>query len=87
MDSLVNQLARELSDAIAAAVRGGATMVQLRLKNIDPRELVQVLVEILKKLTDRQKQLLREYAATEDGNALPQRKGFLDKLKDVFQAG
>jgi len=50
-------------------------------------ELVQVLVEIPKKLTDRQKQLLREYAATEDGNALPQRKGFLDKLKDVFQGG
>src|SRR5687767_1328735 len=50
-------------------------------------ELVQVLVEIPKKLTDRQKQLLREYASTEDGNALPQRKGFLDKLKDVFQGG
>jgi len=26
----------------AAAVRGGATMVQLRLKNVDPRELVRV---------------------------------------------
>jgi molecular chaperone DnaJ len=50
-------------------------------------ELVQVLVEIPKKLTDKQKQLLREYASTEDGNALPQRKGFLDKLKDVFQGG
>jgi hypothetical protein len=31
--------------------------------------------------------LLREYATTEDGNLLPQRKGFLDKLKDVFQGG
>jgi len=31
--------------------------------------------------------LLREFSTTEDGNALPQRKGFLDKLKDVFQAG
>src|SRR5689334_17738080 len=50
-------------------------------------ELVQVLVEIPKKLTDKQKQLLREFATTEDGSALPQRKGFLDKLKDVFQGG
>jgi molecular chaperone DnaJ len=49
-------------------------------------ELVQVLVEIPKKLTDKQKQLLREFATTEDGNHLPQRKGFLDKLKDVFQS-
>jgi molecular chaperone DnaJ len=48
-------------------------------------ELVQVLVEIPKKLTEKQKQLLREFAGTEDGNAMPQRKGFLDKLKDVFQ--
>lgn len=48
-------------------------------------ELVQVLVEIPKKLTEKQKQLLREFAASEDGNAMPQRKGFLDKLKDVFK--
>jgi molecular chaperone DnaJ len=48
-------------------------------------ELVQVLVEIPKKLTEKQKQLLREFAMSEDGNAMPQRKGFLDKLKDVFK--
>ena len=48
-------------------------------------ELVQVLVEIPRKLTEKQKQLLREFAGTEDGTAMPQRKGFLDKLKDVFQ--
>jgi molecular chaperone DnaJ len=47
-------------------------------------ELVQVLIEIPRKLNDRQKQLLREFAATEEGNHMPQRKGFLDKLKDVF---
>lgn len=50
-------------------------------------ELVQVLVEIPKKLTEKQKQLLREFAGTEDATALPQRKGFLDKLKDVLQGG
>ena len=51
-------------------------------------ELVQILVEIPRKLTDRQRTLLREFSQTEDGHehhaAMPQRKGFLDKLKDVF---
>src|SRR4029078_765881 len=47
-------------------------------------EVVQILVEIPKKLTERQKQLLREFAATEDDKAMPQRRGFLDKLKDMF---
>jgi molecular chaperone DnaJ len=47
-------------------------------------ELVQVLIEVPKKLTEKQKTLLREFAATEDTNSLPQRKGFLDKLKDLI---
>ena len=48
-------------------------------------ELVQVLIEIPRKLTEKQKQLLRDFAATEDGAEVgPQRKGFLDKLKEVF---
>jgi thiamine-phosphate pyrophosphorylase len=34
----------------AAAVRGGATMVQLRLKDIDPRELVQVARALVRAL-------------------------------------
>ncbi len=47
-------------------------------------ELVQILIEIPRKLTDAQKQLLRDFAATEDNEIMPQKKGFLDKLKDVF---
>jgi molecular chaperone DnaJ len=47
-------------------------------------ELVQILVEVPKKLNDRQQELLREFAATEDHNVMPQRKGFLDKLKDML---
>ena len=47
-------------------------------------EIVQILIEIPKKLSERQKQLLREFATGEDGNVLPQRKSFMDKLKDVF---
>ncbi len=49
-------------------------------------ELVQVLIEVPKKLTEKQRQLLRDYALTEDGAAMPQRRSFLEKLKDVFKA-
>ena len=52
--------------------------------------LIQVLVEIPKRLTDRQKQLLREFADTEetDGHreAMPQRRGFMDKLRSMIGA-
>lgn len=47
-------------------------------------ELVQVLIEIPRKLTDRQRKLLEEFAETEDTAVMPGKKGFLDKLKDLF---
>jgi molecular chaperone DnaJ len=47
-------------------------------------EVVQILVEIPRKLTERQKQLLREFAETESDVHMPQKKGFLDKLKEVL---
>jgi molecular chaperone DnaJ len=48
-------------------------------------ELVQILIEIPKKLNERQRELLREFATTEDDKVMPQRKGFVDKLKEVFK--
>jgi molecular chaperone DnaJ len=49
-------------------------------------EIVQILIEIPKKLTERQKQLLREFAASEDDvNVTPQRKSFMEKLKDKLK--
>ena len=48
-------------------------------------ELVQIIIEIPKRLTEKQKTLLREFAETEDDKVMPQRKGFLDKIKDVFK--
>lgn len=48
-------------------------------------QIVQILIEVPKKLSERQKQLLTEFASTEDVSVLPQRKGFLDKLKEVFK--
>ena len=47
-------------------------------------ELVQILIEIPRKLNEKQKQLLRDFAATEDDKIMPQRKGFIDKLKDLL---
>ena len=48
-------------------------------------ELVQVLIEVPRKLNKKQEQALREYAAIEDSAVMPQRKGFLDKLKEMFK--
>lgn len=47
-------------------------------------ELVQILIEVPKKLTERQKTLLREFADTEDAHHMPQRKGFMEKLKEML---
>lgn len=50
-------------------------------------ELVQVVVEIPKKLSKEQKDLLRKFADTEDKNVLPESKGFFDKLVDYLGGG
>ena len=42
---------------------------------------VQVVIEVPRKLTKKQEQVLRDYAALEETNVLPARKGFLEKLK------
>lgn len=47
-------------------------------------ELVQVLVEIPKKLSERQQELLRAFAETEDRSVLPESKGFFDRLVAYF---
>ncbi len=48
---------------------------------------IQVVVEVPKKLSDKQREMLVAYAKTEDANMDwngPQRKGFLDKVKEYF---
>jgi len=44
--------------------------------------LVQVLIEVPRKLNRKQEDLLREYAKLEDLNVAPARKSFFEKLKD-----
>lgn len=50
-------------------------------------EIVQVLIEIPGKLTAQQQELLRQFAATEDKEVLPESKGFFDRVKEYFTGG
>jgi molecular chaperone DnaJ len=50
-------------------------------------EIVQVLIEIPKKLSRKQEELLRQFAAGEDSSALPESKGFFERVKEYFTHG
>ncbi|QDS95328.1 Chaperone protein DnaJ [Roseimaritima multifibrata] len=45
---------------------------------------VQTIIEVPKKLSEKQEQLLRELAELEHESVLPQRKSFLSKLREFF---
>lgn len=47
-------------------------------------EMVQVLIEIPKKLDKKQQELLREFAKSENRTVLPESRGFFDKLVDYL---
>ena len=47
--------------------------------------VVEIAVETPTKLSARQKELLREFAATETGDECPEAKGFFDKLKGALK--
>jgi molecular chaperone DnaJ len=47
-------------------------------------EHVQVFIEVPKKLTARQRELLEELAELDHEQITPQRKGFFEKLKELF---
>lgn len=47
-------------------------------------QLIRILVEVPRKLSRKQQELLREFARTEDNTVLPQSKGFLDRLKEFL---
>jgi molecular chaperone DnaJ len=46
--------------------------------------LVQILVEVPKKLNKHQEKLLREFAQTEDKSVFPESRGFFERLKEHF---
>ena len=45
---------------------------------------VQVLIEVPRRLSKRQRELLEEFAATEEKHVTPERKGFIEKVKEYF---
>lgn len=47
-------------------------------------QYVQVFIEVPRKVNDKQRKILQELAELEEANVAPQRKSFLDKLKDYF---
>ncbi len=47
-------------------------------------ELVQVLIEIPKRLNKNQQDLLRQFAKTENKSVLPESKGFLDGVMNYL---
>jgi len=46
--------------------------------------IVVIRIEIPRKLTDKQKDLLRQFAETEDKSVLPEHHGFLQRIKDFL---
>lgn len=47
--------------------------------------LVRIFVETPSKLSQRQRELLQEFATLESPANMPNRKGFMDKIKDLFK--
>ncbi|MFO0837639.1 MAG: molecular chaperone DnaJ [Phycisphaerae bacterium] len=47
-------------------------------------EIVQVLIEVPRKLSKPQQDLLRKFAATEDKAVMPETRGFFDRMKGYF---
>lgn len=48
-------------------------------------QLVEVVVEVPRKLTKEQEKLLRQFAETEDQNVTPERQSFLDMMKKLLK--
>jgi molecular chaperone DnaJ len=47
-------------------------------------EIVQVVIEIPRKLSRQQEDLLRQFASTEDKSVLPESKGFFERVKEYL---
>ena len=80
---------RTASLAIPHGTQSGAllSMKGLGVPSQDARrgnQVVMVIIEIPKKLTHEQEELLRKYAETEDVNLTPHRKNFFENIKQYF---
>ena len=70
----------------AIFVLHGKGLPNLRTGRISD-EIVQVTIEIPKKLTREQEDLLRQFAATEDKTVLPESRGFFERVKEYLTGG
>ncbi len=52
--------------------------------NVRGDQLVRIFVEVPTQLTERQRELLQQFAAEAGHEVSPQHKSFLDKLRDLF---
>ena len=75
---------------IPAGIQTGEVITLKRRGLPSPRghrpgsEYIQVLVEVPRKLTRKQRELLAEYATVEDANVSEERKNFFEKLREYF---
>jgi molecular chaperone DnaJ len=86
----VPTLEGKVSLRIAEGTQSG-TIMRLRGKGLPALrsgargdQLVRIFVEVPTKLTDRQRELMEQFAAETGHDVSPQSKGFLDKLRDLF---
>jgi len=63
----------------------GKGLPDLRNRSHRGDQIVALAVEIPKKLNRRQRDLLRQFAQTEDKDVLPESRGFFDKLKEYLK--
>ncbi len=49
-------------------------------------QIVRIMIEVPRRLNERQRKLLREYAETEDKNVLPETRGFFEKVRTFLSA-
>jgi molecular chaperone DnaJ len=47
-------------------------------------QIVQIHIEVPRKISKQQEELLRRFAETEDQRVLPESKGFVERLKEYF---
>jgi molecular chaperone DnaJ len=78
---------------IAAGTQSGEVFRMRRRGMPDPHGgprgdlLVQTYIEVPKRLTPNQEELLRQLAELENAEVTPHRRSFLEKLRDYFAAG
>ena len=93
-DSMLNLAAAGGVDVAKGAEIASVAMNVFKLKGKGLPDLrayrtgdlvIQILIEIPKRLTKRQRELLEEFAKTQDVSVTPQRMSFLDKMKSLFE--